>query len=81
MVHTALPEDKHRCKKCGSSHVDIFALEGKRYQACLDCGEEEEIAEKDLEFARRTEEALERYEKGRFKSVPADVFLKELDRC
>ncbi|MAG47290.1 AbrB family transcriptional regulator [archaeon] len=35
----------------------------------------------DLEFARRTEEAWERYEKGEFKSMPMDDFLKELDKC
>ena len=37
------------------------------------------IAE-DLEFARRTEEAWKRYEKGEFKSVPADKFLKKLKK-
>ena len=35
----------------------------------------------DLEFARRTEEALKRYEKGEFKTVPADEFLKMLEKC
>ena len=35
----------------------------------------------DLEFARRTEEAWKRYEKGEFKSMPADKFLKELEKC
>ncbi|VVB81589.1 Uncharacterised protein [uncultured archaeon] len=34
----------------------------------------------DLEFARRTEEAWKRYEKGQFKSVRADEFLKELEK-
>jgi AbrB family looped-hinge helix DNA binding protein len=32
----------------------------------------------DLEFARRTEEAYQRYKKGKFKSMPAEQFLKEL---
>ena len=32
----------------------------------------------DLIFARRTEEAYRRDEKGQFKSLPADEFLKEL---
>ena len=36
--------------------------------------------EKDLEFARRTEEAYKRYEKGEFISLPADKFLKELKK-
>ena len=34
----------------------------------------------DLEFARRTEEAYKRYEKGEFISMPADKFLKELKK-
>ena len=37
--------------------------------------------EEDLEFARRTEEAWKRYERGEFKSLPFDDFLKELDKC
>jgi AbrB family looped-hinge helix DNA binding protein len=40
-------------------------------------GLEKNLAE-DLEFARRTEEAYQRYKKGRFKSMPAEQFLKEL---
>ena len=36
--------------------------------------------EKDLEFARRTEEAYKKYEKGEFISLPADKFLKELKK-
>ena len=35
----------------------------------------------DLEFARRTEEALKRYENGEFKTVSADKFLKMLEKC
>ena len=40
-----------------------------------------EVTEKmkeDLEFARRTEEALERWDKGEFVSMDGDEFLKEL---
>ena len=40
---------------------------------------DESLAE-DLEFARRTEEAYKRYEKGEFISMPADKFLKELKK-
>lgn len=32
----------------------------------------------DLEFAKRTEEALKRYEKGEFKQMESKGFLKEL---
>ena len=34
----------------------------------------------DPEFARRTEEAYKRYEKGKFISMPADEFLEELKK-
>ncbi len=40
---------------------------------------DENLAE-DLEFARRTEEALKRYEKGEFKEMSAGEFLKELEK-
>lgn len=40
----------------------------------------DENIEEDLEFARRTEEALEQYEKGMFKSMSSEDFLKELER-
>ena len=36
--------------------------------------------EEDLEFARRTEEAYKAYERGEFTSMPADKFLKELEK-
>ncbi len=41
----------------------------------------EENIEEDLEFARRTEEAWERYERGEFISQSVDDFLTELDKC
>ena len=36
--------------------------------------------EEDLIFARRTEKAWKRYEKGEFKTMSADDFLKELEK-
>ena len=36
-----------------------------------------ENLEEDLEFARRTEEAFKRYEKGEFIEMDFDEFLKE----
>ncbi len=39
-----------------------------------------EKAKEDLEFARRTEEALERYDRGEFHSMSGGDFLKELER-
>ncbi len=35
----------------------------------------------DLKFAERTEEAWKRYERGEFKNLPMDKFLKELEKC
>jgi len=40
-----------------------------------------EFIKEDLEFAKRTEEAWKRYEKGKFRSLPMDEFLKELEKC
>ena len=34
----------------------------------------------DFEFAKRTEKAWKRYEKGEFKTMKADDFLKELEK-
>lgn len=34
----------------------------------------------DLEFARRTEESWKEYDKGKFKSMSFDEFMKELKR-
>lgn len=36
--------------------------------------------EEDLEFARRTEEAYKRFEKGEFISMPFDKFIKMLKK-
>ncbi len=35
----------------------------------------------DLEFAKRTEEAWQSYERGEFISQPSDKFLEELEKC
>ena len=35
----------------------------------------------DMEFARRTEEAWKQYDRGEFKSMSAEQFLKELKKC
>ena len=40
----------------------------------------DEKFKEDLEFARRTEEALKRYDKGEFSSVSAEEFMKELEK-
>jgi len=40
-----------------------------------------ENLEEDFEFAKRTEEAWKRFERGEFISMPADKFLKKLSKC
>lgn len=40
----------------------------------------DKLLEEDLEFARRTEEAWKRYERGEFIEQNADEFLKELEK-
>lgn len=40
----------------------------------------DENIEEDLRFAERTEQALTRYEKGAFKKMSGEDFLKELDK-
>ena len=37
--------------------------------------------EEDLEFAKRTEEAWRRYEKGEFRSASIEEFLDKLAKC
>ncbi len=40
----------------------------------------DEKFKEDLEFARRTEEAYRRHERGEFKRMSADKFLEELEK-
>ncbi len=40
----------------------------------------DETFKEDLDFAKRTEEAYKRHERGEFKSMSADKFLEELDK-
>ena len=37
--------------------------------------------EEDFDFAKRTEEAWQSYERGEYISQPADKFLDELEKC
>ena len=40
----------------------------------------DEKFKEDLEFAKRTEEAYKRHERGEFKKMSADKFLEELEK-
>ena len=37
--------------------------------------------DEDIIFAKRTEEAFKKYEKGEFRTLPAEKFLKMLKKC
>ena len=50
------------------------------HQLILKPADELDVAE-DIEFARRTEEAWKKYERGEFKTLPMETFLQELERC
>ena len=43
-------------------------------------GDMDKNLKEDLEFAKRTEEAFKRYEKGLFKEAEKDAFLEELEK-
>lgn len=40
----------------------------------------DEAFKEDIEFAKRTEEAYKRHERGEFKKMSADKFLEELEK-
>lgn len=40
----------------------------------------DETFKEDLDFAKRTEDAYKRHERGEFKNMTADKFLEELDK-
>ena len=56
----------------------VFEAEGKIIMQ--KASEMDERLKEDLEFARRTEEAWKRYDRGEFDSIPAEEFLKKLDK-
>ncbi len=43
-------------------------------------GKMDKQLEEDLEFARKTEEAWKKYEKGEFISMDGEDFLKEMEK-
>lgn len=58
----------------------IVLIKNKNQIIMKKASEMDKSLAEDLEFARRTEEAYKRYEKGEFISMPADKFLKELKK-
>jgi len=59
----------------------ILVIQTKDQIILKKASELDKTFEEDLEFARRTEEAWKRYEKGEFVSLPANKFLEKLSKC
>lgn len=72
-----IPQEMRKGFQEGEKFVVIKAGKQLILKSVLDF---DENIEEDLEFARRTDEALERYEKGKFKSMSSEEFLHELDK-
>ena len=72
-----IPSDMRAGFREGEKFVVIRSGDKFILKSVSDFGEN--IGE-DLRFAERTEEALKRYEKGRFKKVSGEEFLKELEK-
>ena len=73
-----IPRDMRKGFHDGEKFVIIKA--GKQL-ILKSVGDFDENIEEDLEFARRTEEAWIRYERGEFKSQSVDDFIKTLEKC
>lgn len=58
----------------------LIVMKAKGQLIIKKMSEFEKNIEEDIEFARRTERAWKEYDKGKFKSMDADEFLKELEK-
>ena len=72
-----IPSNMREGLKEGEKFVVIKSGDRFILKSVKDFGEN--IAD-DIRFAERTEEALERYEKGKFKKMSGEEFLEELDQ-
>jgi AbrB family looped-hinge helix DNA binding protein len=72
-----IPSDMRKDFKEGEKFVVIRS--GTKFILKRASEFDENIAE-DLRFAERTEEALKRYEKGRFKKMSKENFLEALEK-
>ncbi len=72
-----IPQEMRKGFKDGEKFVVIKAGKQLILKSIKDF---DENIEEDLEFARRTEEAYKRYEKGEFKSTDFDDFIAEMKR-
>ena len=58
----------------------LIVIKNKNQLIIKKASELESNLEEDLEFARRTEEAWKRYEKGEFISMDSEDFLAEIEK-
>lgn len=72
-----LPQDMRKGLDVGEKFVIIKSEEQFILKPVSEFGKD--LVE-DIEFARRTMDALERYEKGRFKEMDEDAFVAELEK-
>ena len=58
----------------------LLIIQNKNQLIMKKASELDKNLSEDLEFARQTEKALKKYEKGEFRSMGADDFLSELEK-
>ena len=58
----------------------LLVIEGKDQIILRKASKADKTFKEDIEFARRTEEAWKRYDRGEFKSMDAKDFLKEIKK-
>jgi bifunctional DNA-binding transcriptional regulator/antitoxin component of YhaV-PrlF toxin-antitoxin module len=59
----------------------LFLVKDKNSIVMRKMGEKDKQLQEDLEFARRTEEAYKRHERGDFIAKNWDDFIEDLKRC
>ncbi|MFC1648351.1 AbrB/MazE/SpoVT family DNA-binding domain-containing protein [Nanoarchaeota archaeon] len=72
-----IPKDMRKGMKQGDK---LLLIKGKDQLILKKATEMDKQLIEDLEFAKETEEAWKRFEKGEFKTMPAEDFLKELEK-
>ena len=58
----------------------LLIIRDKKHILLRKASEMDKQLKEDLEFARRTEEAWKRYDKGEFRTMTKEQFLKELKK-
>lgn len=72
-----IPSDLRKEFKVGEK---LFVIKHKDQLIIKKVSDLDENLREDLEFARRTEEAFQRYEKGEFIEMEFDTFMKKIKK-